>query len=207
MSRVVRTFTTGAIRRIQNAVKRVESTPASTLSTTNQKNTANTPFYAIITAGDLADGFSWNEIVMQADGTWTALGGTGTNNAHPLGPIAAHYGARVVMRFSGYDGDGEPLFCFVSPGHHFPVLVEMDGGDNASGPSETADYTYTVRDIYGTSVLGTEVEVVKPREPGPVTCQEGTSGNGVAFFDKMGVLKLWDAGETYQLTTDCDDGA
>jgi hypothetical protein len=82
------------------------------------------------------------------------------------------------------------------PPNVFPVKVGVDGGDQGTD-SAPATYTYTVQSLDGTE-LGTEVEVVRPRPNGAVTCQVSSAGGyGLAFYDGA-TLKLWDAGEIPQ---------
>lgn len=75
----------------------------------------------------------------------------------------------------------------------FPVLVEKDGGSDGSA-SAAATWTYTIRDIGGTTTIATAKGQTRPRPYGMMTYQSGSNGYGIAFRSGTNTL-LWDAGE------------
>lgn len=93
----------------------------------------------------------------------------------------------VIIHVSG--GEGGKLFGV--------RLSEPDGfeGDR----DNPAEFTYTVHKLDNTTLLGTEVPLIRPRPNGKMIA--GTT-YGIAFRD-AGVLKLWDAGEIED-TTGCE---
>lgn len=126
--------------------------------------------------------------------------------------VEKHDKLRVAAPLELRDTQSGPLLSVAvdsKRGVHFAVKVEKTGGTEVSSPTDTANWTYTVRRIdwtgTGTSAdfeLGTVVPQTKPRPKGKMIFQVGTTGYGVAFYNEAGTLILWDAGEVPE-TGDC----
>jgi hypothetical protein len=85
----------------------------------------------------------------------------------------------------------------------FPVIVTQNGG--AQGDSSTeASWSYTVTDLHGIILGGTDVNPQEPHVLRPnigrvrVPSDVNTPAYGVAFYQEDGNLILWSVGEAIQ---------
>lgn len=88
----------------------------------------------------------------------------------------------------------------------FPVVIEKDGGADATDGFTRATWTYTVTTLYGTTI-GTAMSPKKPREYGRTQFQATSSSFstiGVGYVDANGDKQLWDAGEVIVTADPCD---
>jgi hypothetical protein len=76
-----------------------------------------------------------------------------------------------------------------------PVTLAQDGGADGSAAAP-ATYTYTVTDEEG-DVIGEQVAPEKARADG----KRFPASKGQAYYDRAGVLKLWDTDERDRTTT------
>jgi hypothetical protein len=82
-----------------------------------------------------------------------------------------------------------------------------DGGADASDGFTKATWTYTIKDLLNGDTLAEDKAPVKPREYGLAEYQTAETAVGMAFYDKDGVIQLWDAGEVIVTADPCDPPA
>lgn len=158
-----------------------------------------------ITGGDADSGYSWVQVYLADDGTWTdttdGLMSDTSGVAYELNGADGVPEDSIVQARRYQDQAGAYFYQFtfgnIIPYFMFPVQVQKVGGSNGTN-SAAATYTYTVLDLNGVSI-GTPIGQTRPRPIGAVTFQAGATGYGVAFYAADGTLKLWDAGEIPQV--------
>ena len=141
---------------------------------------------------------SWQEQTVTGSNIVNHKGGrscSGSSNANRMLTPSDVFGVIEIN-----DG-GQYRYVRIGGASMFPVLVEKTGGSNGVGTTR-ATWTYTMRDVSSFATMGasTTLSPQKPRDPGPLTYQSGTSGYGVAFYSGSNTL-LWDAGESLTLTS------
>jgi hypothetical protein len=80
------------------------------------------------------------------------------------------------------------------------VIVAKDGGSDGTA-STRASWTYTIKELDGSTTIATAVAVARARPLGPMEYgnEVASPAYGLAFHDGTN-WKLWDAGETARLT-------
>ena len=137
----------------------------------------------------LADSGNNNTLVLN-------IAESGSAGSHLLPLNSFHIGLRVGRTSESANRTIVLIQAAAAP--VFAVNVTRDGGSDGS-QTTAASWTYTVKTIDGSVTLGTGVAVARPRPNGSMLTG---SGFGLAFFDAVGTLRLWDAGET-PATTAC----
>ncbi len=137
----------------------------------------------------LADSGNNNALVLN-------LGENGAAGTHLLPLNSFHIGRRIGR--TGEPANRAIVLIQAAAAQIFAVSVTRDGGSDGS-QTTAASWTYTVKTVDGSVVLGTGVAAARPRPNGSMIAG---GGFGLAFFDSAGTLRLWDAGEV-PATTAC----
>lgn len=149
-----------------------------------------------------ANGATWHQLQPGTSGATVVSGGLTNEKAGPAyevnnaasGTVLAASGTNGLHAhlFQAPDANGTPRLYFVNqPRTTFPVKVTKDGGSDGN-QSGAATWTYTVKDLAGTT-LGTTVSPIKTRPNGKMT-YAGADSYAIAFYDGA-TLKLWDVVE------------